>query len=150
MWLGTWDLWDLWNLLIYLVYLVYLTYQLLLWGGDGYIKSLVSRCYIVEYRVLLWTGKWAKYIDKDVESQVSFIKKALKCLFNRLTPLYSEIYYEEENYLKVRTKLLIYLSPPPSKGRYVRYVRYIKYVYRSYRSHRSHVSDYMTWLPLVT
>ena len=42
--------------------------------------------------------------------------KALKCLLNRLTPLYSKIHYEEENYLKVKTKLFIYLSPPHSKG----------------------------------
>ena len=42
--------------------------------------------------------------------------KALECLSNRLTPLYSKIYYEEENYLKVRTKLFIYPSPPYSKG----------------------------------
>ena len=42
--------------------------------------------------------------------------KALEYLPNRLTPLYSEIYYEEENYLKVRTALLIYPSPPYSKG----------------------------------
>ena len=71
---------------------------------------------MVKYRVLLWTGNWAGYVDRDVESQVSFTKKALKCLPNKLTPLYSKIYYEEENYLKVRTKLLIYLSPPHSKG----------------------------------
>ena len=42
--------------------------------------------------------------------------KALKYLPNRLTPLYSKIYYEEENYLKVKTELLIYPSPPYSKG----------------------------------
>ena len=45
-----------------------------------------------------------------------FTKKALECLSNRLTPLYSEIYYKEENYLKVKTELLIYPSPPYSKG----------------------------------
>ena len=45
-----------------------------------------------------------------------FTKKALKCLPNRLTLLYSKIYYKEENYLKVKTKLLIYPSPPHSKG----------------------------------
>ena len=42
--------------------------------------------------------------------------KALKCLPNRLTPLYSKISYEEENYLKVRTELFIYPTPPYSKG----------------------------------
>ena len=47
---------------------------------------------------------------------VFFTKKALEYLPNRLTPLYSEIHYEEENYLKVRIKLFIYPSPPYSKG----------------------------------
>ena len=70
----------------------------------------------MKYRVLLWTGKWARYIDKDIESQASFTKQALECLPNKLTLLYSKIYYEEENYLEVRTELFIYLSPPYSKG----------------------------------
>ena len=40
----------------------------------------------------------------------------MEYLPNRLTPLYSKIYYKEENYLEVKTKLLIYPSPPHSKG----------------------------------
>ena len=74
------------------------------------------KCYAVKYKVLLWTGKWAKYVDRDVESQASFTVKALEYLPNRLTLLYSEIHYEEKNYLKVKTELLIYPSPPYSKG----------------------------------
>ena len=70
----------------------------------------------MKYKVLLRTSKWAKYIDRDIESQASFTAKALKCLPNRLTPLYSKIHYKEENYLRVRTELLIYPSPPHSKG----------------------------------
>ena len=70
----------------------------------------------MKYKVLLGTGKWAKYIDRDIESWISFTKKALECLPNRLTPLYSKIHYEEENYLRVRTELLIYPFPPYSKG----------------------------------
>ena len=70
----------------------------------------------MKYRVLLWTGKWARCVDRDIESQASFTKKALECLPNRLTPLYFKIHYEEENYLKVKTKLFIYPSPPYSKG----------------------------------
>ena len=70
----------------------------------------------MKYKVLLWTSKWAKYVDRDIESQASFTVKALKCLPNRLTPLYSKIYYKEENYLKVKTELFIYSSPPHSKG----------------------------------
>ena len=105
--------------------------------------------YAVKYKVLLGFGKWAKYIDRDVESQVFFTKKALECLLNKLTPLYSKIYYEEENYLKVKTELLIYPSPPHNKGWYVKYIRYIKYINRSHRSHRSYIPDYMIWLPLI-
>ena len=35
---------------------------------------------------------------------------------NKLTPLYSEIYYKEENYLKVKTAVFKYITPPYSKG----------------------------------
>ena len=35
---------------------------------------------------------------------------------NRLTPLYSKIYYKEENYLKVKTVVFKYITPPHSKG----------------------------------
>ena len=70
---------------------------------------------MVKYRVLLRTSKWAQYIDRDIKSQAFFTKKALECLPNKLTLLYSEIYYKEENYLKVRTELLIYLFPLYSK-----------------------------------
>ena len=35
---------------------------------------------------------------------------------NRLTLLYSKIYYKEENYLKVRTVVFKYITPPYSKG----------------------------------
>ena len=66
----------------------------------------------MKYKVLLWTSKWAKYVNKDIESQASFTEKALEYLPNKLTPLYSKIHYKEENYLKVRTELFIYPSPP--------------------------------------
>ena len=59
---------------------------------------------------------YTQYVDRDIENQASFIEKALKCLPNRLTPLYSKIHYKEKNYLKVKTELLIYLSPLYSKG----------------------------------
>ena len=35
---------------------------------------------------------------------------------NRLTPLYSKIYYKKENYLKIRTTVFKYITPPHSKG----------------------------------
>ena len=53
---------------------------------------------------------------------------------NRLTPLYSEIYYKEENYLKVRTAVFKYITPPIVKVEYVGtsvhlVYKYIQYIY---------------------
>ena len=42
--------------------------------------------------------------------------KAIKCSLNRLTPFNFEIYYKEENYLKVKTVLFKYITSPYSKG----------------------------------
>ena len=39
----------------------------------------------------------------------------VECLPNRLTPLYFNIYYKEENYLKVKTAVFKYITPPYSK-----------------------------------
>ena len=38
---------------------------------------------------------------------------------NRLTPLYSKIYYKEENYLKVKTTVFKYITPPIVKVEYI-------------------------------
>ena len=38
---------------------------------------------------------------------------------NRLTLLYSKIYYKEENYLKVKTTVFKYITPPIVKVEYV-------------------------------
>ena len=38
---------------------------------------------------------------------------------NRLTPLYSKIYYEEENYLKVKTAVFKYITSPIVEVEYV-------------------------------
>ena len=35
---------------------------------------------------------------------------------NRLTLLYSKIYYKEDNYLKVKIAVFKYMTPPYSKG----------------------------------
>ena len=40
----------------------------------------------------------------------------MEYLPNKLTPLYSKIYYKEENYLKVKTAVFKYLTPPLSKS----------------------------------
>ena len=46
---------------------------------------------------------------------------------NRLTPLYSKIYYKKENYLKVRTVVFKYITPPHSKGWVCWYVSILVY-----------------------
>ena len=43
----------------------------------------------------------------------------MECLFNKLTLLYSKIYYKEENYLKVKTVVFKYITPPIVKVKYV-------------------------------
>ena len=40
-------------------------------------------------------------------------------MLNRLTPLYSKIYYKEENYLKVKTAVFKYITPPIVKVEYI-------------------------------
>ena len=43
----------------------------------------------------------------------------MEYLPNRLTFLYSKIYYKEENYLKVKTAVFKYITPPIVKVEYV-------------------------------
>ena len=43
----------------------------------------------------------------------------MEYLPNRLTPLYSKIYYKEENYLKVKITVFKYITPPIVKVEYV-------------------------------
>ena len=39
----------------------------------------------------------------------------MECLPNKLTPFNFKIYYKKENYLKVRTVVFKYITPPYSK-----------------------------------
>ena len=52
-------------------------------------------------------------------SQASFTKKAIKYLPNRLTSFNFKIYYKEENYLKVKTTVFKYITPPIVKVQYI-------------------------------
>ena len=54
--------------------------------------------------------------------------KDVEYLPNRLTSFDSEIHYEEENYLKVRTAVFKYITPPHSKGLVCWYVALGEYV----------------------
>ena len=64
----------------------------------------------------------------------------MECIPNRLTPLYSKIYYKEENYLKVRTVVFKYITPPYSKGwvcwcliyQYILYSKYTTFLYSNF------------------
>ena len=63
----------------------------------------------MRYLVPTSTGNWARYVDR-IRSQVRTgvdQHRLLGVLPNRLTPVYSENHYEEENYLTVET---IYLN----------------------------------------
>ena len=79
----------------------------------------------------------------------------MECLPNRLTPLYSKIYYKEENYLKVKTVVFKYITSPHSKGwvcgaLVCRYVGYFKYIIFPHSELMYVLSfSYMTWLPLI-
>ena len=75
----------------------------------------------MRYLVPISTGNWAKCVDK-IKSQVRTgvnQYRLLRVLPNRLTPVYSKHYYEEENYLKVRTVVFKYITLFYSNGCYV-------------------------------
>ena len=72
---------------------------------------------------------------------------------NRLTLLYSEIYYKKKNYLKVKTTVFKYITRPIVKVEYISIL-----VYSVYRvpnvpmflcSELSSHATYVTQLPLV-
>ena len=42
--------------------------------------------------------------------------KAVECLPNKLTPFNFKIHYKEKNYLKVKTVIFKYITPPIVKG----------------------------------
>ena len=78
----------------------------------------MRRCYIVRYLVPTSTGNWAKCVDKirsQVQTRVNQYR-SLKVLPNKLTPVYSKNYYKEENYLKVKTVIFKYITPPYSNS----------------------------------
>ena len=62
----------------------------------------------MRYLVPTSTGNWARYVDR-IRSQVRTRvdqHRSLRVLPNRLTPVYSENHYKEENYLIVKTVYL--------------------------------------------
>ena len=75
----------------------------------------------MRYLVPTSTGNWARYVDRirlQVRTGVDQYR-SLRVLPNRLTSVYSENYYEEENYLKVKTVVFKYTTPLYSNGCYI-------------------------------
>ena len=71
-------------------------------------------------------NNWAGYVDKiNRQDRGWSLRSLIKYIPNRLTPLYSKIYYKEENYLKVKTVVFKYITPPYSKGWVHRYINTI-------------------------
>ena len=78
----------------------------------------------MRYLVPTSTGNWARYVDR-IKSRVQTgvnQHRLLKVLPNRLTSIYSKNHYEEENYLKVKTVVFKYITPPHSNSLVRQYV----------------------------
>ena len=75
----------------------------------------------MRYLVPISTSNWARCVYRirlQVRTRVNQ-HRLLKVLPNRLTPIYSKNYYKEENYLKVKTVVFKYITPPHSNSCYV-------------------------------
>ena len=73
-----------------------------------------------EVQSTLTLNDWARYVNKiNKQDQGWLLWLLIECLPNRLTPLHSKIYYKEENYLKVKTVVFKYITPPIVKVEYV-------------------------------
>ena len=81
----------------------------------------------MRYRVPPSTSKWARYIGRETIVKPLSLVKAVECLPNRLTSFNSEIYYKEENYLKVKTAVFKYITPPIVKGLVCWYISILVY-----------------------
>ena len=78
----------------------------------------------MRYLVPTSTSNWARCVNRiklQVRTGVNQYR-SLKVLPNRLTPIYSKNYYKEENYLKVKTVVFKYITPPYSNSSVRRYV----------------------------
>ena len=74
----------------------------------------------------------------------------MECLPNRLTPFNFKIYYKEKNYLKAKTMLFKYITPPYNKGSVHQYIVLVKYIAFPYFKYPAQFKFYyMTQLPLV-
>ena len=70
----------------------------------------------------------------------------MECSPNKLTLLYSKIYYKEENYLKVKTVVFKYITPSIVK---VEYISILVHQYVPIFS-RSHVLNFLLYAAYMT
>ena len=104
----------------------------------------------MRYQSTSTLNDWARYINgvRVNETWFNHYNYRVKYIPNRLTLLYSKIYYKEENYLKVKTAVFKYITPPYSKGWVYQYIniliRYISTFLYSYISNSCHIPS--MWL----
>ena len=75
--------------------------------------------------------------------------KAVEYLPNKLTPFNFKIYYKEENYLKVKTVVLKYTTPPYSKGSVYQYIGTLSMWVYKYIQYIQYIYNHMTRLPFI-
>ena len=112
----------------------------------------IDNCYTVKYLVPTSTSNWARYVGRIRSQVLTGVNqyKSLKVLPNRLTPVYSKNYFKEENYLKVKTVIFKYITPPYSNSSvhwYIALVKYITFLYIKFPTHTK--LSYITQLPLI-
>ena len=90
-------------------------------------------------------------INKNYKSKLGLINiDYYRVLPNRLTPIYSKNYYKEENYLKVKTVIFKYITPPYSNSSVYQYVALVEYVAFPCTKFFVHTElSHVTRLPLV-
>ena len=84
-------------------------------------------CYVVRYKVPLSTSKWARYIDKEIIVKPLLLCESRGVFAQQINFFNFEIYYKEENYLKVKTAAFKYITPPIVKGLVCWYVSILVY-----------------------
>ena len=98
----------------------------------------------MRYRVPLNTSNWARYIDKEIIIKPFLLCKSCGVLAQQINSFNSEIYYKKKNYLKVKTAVFKYITPPIVKGSVYWYVG--TSVYYTPTFPYSHILNFTIWL----
>ena len=78
--------------------------------------GLCPNCYAARYRVPLSTGNWAKYVDRETIVKPLSLYKSRGVFTQQINSFNFKIHYKEKNYLKVKTIVFKYITPPIVKG----------------------------------